>query len=95
MKNVIIAAYGWEKARFLRTAWIVALIFMALFLAAAVAEFFLLDIPEAFALESGMAVRKRLRQLNRAADSDREKQGIFVVERDIMTVHTDERIDGW
>lgn len=94
MTMIIIAAYGGEQTQFLHAAWIAALIFMVLFLAAAAAEFIILDIPEVFALESGMAVRKRIRQQSRGADSDREKQETFVIEREIVIVHTDERIDG-
>lgn len=90
---VVIAAFGGEKAQLFHTAWIGALIFMVLFLTAAAAAFFLLDIPDVFAMESGMAARKRLRQLNRAADADCKKGGTFVIERDIVIVHTDERID--
>ena len=94
MTIVNIAAFGGEKAQSLHMAWIGALIFMLLFLAAAAAEFFLLDIPEAFALESGMAVRKRLRQLDRGTEADCGRTDAFVIERDIMIVHTDERTDG-
>ena len=92
MVSIVIAMYGGENAQLLHMAWIGALIFMFLLLAVAAAEFFLLDIPEAFALESGIAARKRLKQLNK-----RENQGnskAFVIERDIVIVHTDERIDG-
>ncbi len=94
MMMIIIAAYGGEKTQLLHTAWIAALIFMALFLAAAAAEFIFLDIPEIFALESGMAVRKRMRRRSRGAASDRVKPETFVIEREIVIVHTDERIDG-
>lgn len=90
------AVYGGEKAQLLHMARIGALILMVLFLAAAAAEFFWLDIPGIFALESGMAARKRQRQLSGGAEDPhcggREQ---FVIERDIMIVHTDERVDGW
>lgn len=88
----IAAVYSGEKAQLLHMAWIGALVFMVLFLAAAAAEFFWLDIPDIFALESGMAARKRQRQLSRGADGG--KPEAFVIERDIMIVHTDERIEG-
>ena len=64
----------------------------AVILAAALAEFFLFDIPDIFALESGMAVRKWLRQIE--GSGKEAKREAFVIERDIMVVHTDERTDG-
>lgn len=93
-KAAVAAVYSGEKAQFLHMAWIGALIFMVLFLAVAAAEFFLLNISEVFALESGMAARKRLRQLDRGADSACENSEEFVIEKDIMVVHTDERVEG-
>lgn len=90
---VTIAVYAGEKAQLLHTAWIGALLFMMLFLAVAAAEFFLLDIPEVYAMESGRAARKELRQLKRDVDLSCGKREMFVIERDIVIVHTDERID--
>lgn len=90
--TVMIGIYGGDQAQMLHTAWIGALVFTALFLAAALAEFFLLDIPDVFALESGMAARKRLRQIE--GNGKEAKREAFVIERDIMVVHTDERTDG-
>lgn len=93
-KAAAVAVYSGEKAQFLHMVWIGALIFMVLFLAVAVAEFFLLNIPEVFALESGMAARKRMRQPDRRADPACENPEEFVIEKDIMVVHTDERVEG-
>ena len=90
--TVMIGIYGGDQAQMLHTAWIGALVFTALFLAAALAEFFLFDIPDIFALESGMAVRKWLRQIE--GSGKEAKREAFVIERDIMVVHTDERTDG-
>ncbi len=90
--TVMIGIYGGDQAQMLHTARIGALVFTALFLAAALAEFFLFDIPDIFALESGMAVRKWLRQIE--GSGKEAKREAFVIERDIMVVHTDERTDG-